>query len=651
MEHAELVQDVNITSLPAQTQDQTQPKTIKQDSNIFSGDIETNPGPTESRTECNNCSRKIQNNHRRSHCSVCSKPLHLKCSGLEKREYRSQNRPVPQGRCTNCLPQMPTNGMTATDASSQSNTTTTQDLQSDYKCSEVDNNDHTKIFDTLKGLRFMCLNINSLNIKVHELSIITYDCKPDILGLNETKLNDYISDNELQISGYDLIRNDRNRNGGGVAAYIRSSLQYSIIDVNVPIEGMWFKVTLPFTRPIMVGIVYRPPDCDQFFELLDSAFQEIHSSNNRNNHAELICLGDFNCNSHAKTSAEKSKWSRLQNTMSNHNMNLITKDPTRITNHSQTYIDHIWTSRPEMYHQNGVIPCFLSDHSIIYAARKAGRVKRDARYIEARSFRRFDETEFLNDLIDVPWQAVSCASCPDLALDIFLGLLRPVCETHAPIKRIKINQNQPNWITNEYLEFRRKCLSARTKAEKSKHPDDWKQARFLRNKLNNMADILKRNYFCNTISSNQNNPRKLWKTIKTLLPGNTESTISSMLDGDNTVSDKMEIASVMNKFFSTIGQKLDDNFGTNTNVLPLPTRTNNCVASFNFNIITEESISKILRSLPTEKATGLDGVNTKFLKAGASALVTPLAHIFNLSLQTGVVPAVWKQSRLSRIAK
>ena len=48
----------------------------------------------------------------------------------------------------------------------------------------------------------------------------------DILGLNETKLHKTIPDSQVDIEGYDILHRDRNRNGGGVALYIRQSLNY-----------------------------------------------------------------------------------------------------------------------------------------------------------------------------------------------------------------------------------------------------------------------------------------------------------------------------------------------------------------------------------------------------------------------------------------
>ena len=52
------------------------------------------------------------------------------------------------------------------------------------------------------------------------------DKKIDILALNETCLDPTISDELVSVHGYDLIRADRNRNGGGVCMYARCNINY-----------------------------------------------------------------------------------------------------------------------------------------------------------------------------------------------------------------------------------------------------------------------------------------------------------------------------------------------------------------------------------------------------------------------------------------
>ena len=62
---------------------------------------------------------------------------------------------------------------------------------------------------------------------------------PDILSINETKIGDKISDQEIAIDGYYLERRDRNQFGGGVDIYIHyDSVEYKIRDdlINLELE-------------------------------------------------------------------------------------------------------------------------------------------------------------------------------------------------------------------------------------------------------------------------------------------------------------------------------------------------------------------------------------------------------------------------------
>ena len=73
-----------------------------------------------------------------------------------------------------------------------------------------------------RRLHFLHINVNSLPSKIEELRNIVDRTKPVVLGITESKLDSSISDQEVKISGYSILRNDRNRNEGGVACYIRA---------------------------------------------------------------------------------------------------------------------------------------------------------------------------------------------------------------------------------------------------------------------------------------------------------------------------------------------------------------------------------------------------------------------------------------------
>ena len=79
-----------------------------------------------------------------------------------------------------------------------------------------------------------CLNIDSLVKHVDELRVFLAEFSFDILAINETKLDESLKSSEIHIPGYEFIRRDRNRHGGGVGLYIKSSNSYIVrSDLNV----------------------------------------------------------------------------------------------------------------------------------------------------------------------------------------------------------------------------------------------------------------------------------------------------------------------------------------------------------------------------------------------------------------------------------
>ena len=78
------------------------------------------------------------------------------------------------------------------------------------------------------------LNIASLPKHVEELRISKLFSNLDLFALNETRLDNTISDGLVNISGYDIVRKDRSRRGGGVCIYLRTSINYKIRNDLVP---------------------------------------------------------------------------------------------------------------------------------------------------------------------------------------------------------------------------------------------------------------------------------------------------------------------------------------------------------------------------------------------------------------------------------
>ena len=73
------------------------------------------------------------------------------------------------------------------------------------------------------------LNIVSLQAHIDELRVYMHSKVIDILAINESRLCSSISNGEVSITGYILERNDRNRDGGGVALYIKNTINYELL--------------------------------------------------------------------------------------------------------------------------------------------------------------------------------------------------------------------------------------------------------------------------------------------------------------------------------------------------------------------------------------------------------------------------------------
>ena len=63
----------------------------------------------------------------------------------------------------------------------------------------------------------------SLRNKINEIDQIVQTNDIHVLALSETQLDSSLEDAEFSIQNYTLFREDRNKNGGGVAMYTEST--------------------------------------------------------------------------------------------------------------------------------------------------------------------------------------------------------------------------------------------------------------------------------------------------------------------------------------------------------------------------------------------------------------------------------------------
>ena len=216
-----------------------------------------------------------------------------------------------------------------------------------------------------KGLHFLHINISSLLPKIDELKCIASKTKATIIGMTESKLDHTVADLKVNLPGYDILWCDRNRNGGGVACYIRKYLCFNTRPLNCKvIENIIFDILLPKSKRITIGIFYRPPNQANFMELIVKSFSLLNLKDN-----EIYLLGDFNIVlQNGNYILNRKGWAACQgwvHTLINKyqefcqlfSLKQSITCPTCVTCNTSSLIDHILTNSTEKIFQSGVIDC------------------------------------------------------------------------------------------------------------------------------------------------------------------------------------------------------------------------------------------------------------------------------------------------------
>ncbi len=131
------------------------------------------------------------------------------------------------------------------------------------------------------------------------------------------------------------------------------------------IEYQWLNLKLRNTRDTLICNVYRPPDGNttNAIELLENKILDIYAEGL----PDVNIARDMNINllniTDPKTIQEQRfikclKFTQLLDTL------------TRVTDRSQTLIDHFMTNRQELYNTSGVVVLGISDHDLTFSVRK-----------------------------------------------------------------------------------------------------------------------------------------------------------------------------------------------------------------------------------------------------------------------------------------
>ena len=508
------------------------------------------------------------------------------------------------------------------------------------------------------GIKFGHINTRSL---IGKFDVFKRMCGNlfDVICVNETWCDNSVFDSELHLPGYNLLRRDRNREGGGVALYINDVFNFKrrddLCDSNV--ECIWAEITPPYMCTMLVCAVYNPNGKDTAFSnKLSSMLSTASDSDN-----EIILLGDFNCDFSCNVNAKVVN--DLKFVCNMHSLSQLIDLPTRVTTDSSTIIDLFFTTKPELFTRHGVIQTSISDHFMIYGIRKSKPAKSNHRQIEYRSYKHFDETSFTNDLYAMPWEDIK--SCDDVndALNLWQKMFNDVIDYHLPkkSKRVKGKPTSPPWITNNITDAMSKRDFLHRKAIHSRSIHDWEAFKRCRNSVTKMIRKSKENFYKSSISDGTGDSKKLWKTLKDIVPTNPAKTPSSIIVDDTVLTHSHDIANGFNYHFTSVAKNLSTvnsnpgsaNNDTNYNSIEcdhfhIP---NSNTRSVDLPCVSVNFICNEMSKMSSKKATGVDGLSCKLIKLALPAIADSITHIINLSLSTGIFPDRWKEAKVIPLHK
>ena len=130
----------------------------------------------------------------------------------------------------------------------------------------------------------------------------------------------------------------------------------------------------------------------------------------------------------------------------------ITK-PTRITDHSATLIDHIYTNSCNSI--STIMTVDISDHLPVFCLVDTDHTKNNS-CSTYRDYSNFNQSQYLKDLQQVNWNdCYNSNSNLNITTNNFLNTIKQLIDRHARLKQIsrsKIKQLKKPWLTKGLLQ-------------------------------------------------------------------------------------------------------------------------------------------------------------------------------------------------------
>ena len=316
-------------------------------------------------------------------------------------------------------------------------------------------------------------------------------------------------------------------------------------------------------------------------------------------------------------------------------------------------LDHIYTNKPDKL--SDVYAEFIggSDHKLLKISRYSKSLQRSARYVRKRVFQNFIDNDFKQAVQKLSWGDLYSCEDANRAAEILTDKLTLILDKMASLRTIQVRAKYAPWLSDETKDLMKERNSAQTKANETKHPDDYRYYKSLRNQVTARMRQEKTAWEKSKLSSASNDPSRLWKNIKSWLAWNNSGPPTRLFHNGKLICSPSGIAATLNSFF------LGKVSGLRASIPPSPVDPLGKLrevmidrqCSFSLSPVDSAYVLKIIKSLKNSKSSGTDNIDTFIVKLVADEIVGPLTHIINLSMEKSVFPSMWKHAKVVPLLK
>ena len=262
-----------------------------------------------------------------------------------------------------------------------------------------------------------------------------------------------------------------------------------------------------------------------------------------------------------------------------------------------------------------------------------------------RDFRKGKYKEIRKSLALVDWDDKMKNKTATACWNILRGELDSAIDSHVPMKKQGKRSKKKHLSKEAFRKIRYKQNMWRVYKHtgKDKDYDAYKEAL---NAATNEVRKSKPNFEHKLAQNIKSDSKSFYAYVRS--KQNVRDRVGPLEDNDgNTITQGILMAEELNMHFSSVFTRED------TSSLPVPETKFEGSEGERLGqlVVTPEVVANKINNMKENKSPGVDGIAPKILKETVEQICTPLAHVFNMSLQEGIVPLEWKEANIIPLFK